>query len=105
MKKIAWLILMIYFVFTSTYCFADWIYKIKKSTKEEDTLYVKVLYTNGNKEIIVDVPVFQPESKEQVHQAIKNRFKSEKKKLKAKDDLDVIKPEIDSDIENSHPTE
>lgn len=105
MKKFFLFVLITCFIFTSSYCFAEWIYKIKKSTKEEDTLYVKVLYTNGNKEIIVDIPVFQPESKEQVHQAIKNRFKSEKKKLKAKDDLDVIKPEIDSDIENSHPTE
>ena len=83
-----------------------WTYKIKKTTeKTEDTLWVNVDYTNGTKIINVIIPVFQPASKEEVHTAIKNRFQTEKRKYLAENQINVIKPDIDSDVGNIHPSE
>lgn len=94
------------FLVISGNAFAAWTYKIvQTSEKNEDTLIVRVSYTNGTKTITVNIPVFQPLDSTAVHTAIKNRFQSEKQKYIADQRIDVLKPDVDADVNNSHPAE
>lgn len=82
-----------------------WTYKIIKATeKSEDTLWADVVYTDGAKTIEARVAVFQPKSSNDVHTAIKNRYVSEKRKLDAEAEIDVLKPNVDKDVNKPFPT-
>lgn len=85
-----------------------WTYKIKSTRQDGETLFVNVEYYNdaGVLKATADVPVFQPQSKDDVVTALKNRAVTIKRKINAEKNIaDVVKPETDKDINVPSPAE
>lgn len=80
-----------------------WTYEIKATRKAEDTLFVDTIYTDGMKTERVDVPIFQPNTKDDVILGLKNRGATLERKYAQEAEIDKIKPEVDKDKDKPTP--
>jgi len=111
MKKI-FFILMVLILLASPLLAADWTYTIKSVVQNSDTLQVSVDYSDGEKTYTEEVPIFRPNTKEDVLIGVRNRANDVKirplleaaKQAAAKKITDVVKPDVDKDINKPTPT-
>lgn len=108
MKKI--LSIFIVLMFLASPLFADdWTYTIKKVNQNSDTLQMSVDYSDGEKTYTEEVPIFRPNTKEDVLLGIRNRANDVKmrpileaaKQVAAKKITDTVKPDIDKEIDKT----
>lgn len=69
-------------------------YTIKETKQADDTLVTTVEYDFDGEKVTVDVPHFQPQSKEDVITGIVNRAASEKNKLDKAGNIPLIVGEL-----------
>jgi len=70
-------------------------YKILSAVAKDDTIFTNVEYDIDGKIVVVSVPHFQPENKDEVLQGIVNRVYSEDRKLDCSQVCEAIVGEIE----------
>ena len=85
---------------TDAFC---WTYEIKGTRLAADTLFVDTIYTDGVKTERVEVPIFQPKTKDEVLTGLKNRGASIERKYQAEQEAIIVKPEVDKDKDKPTP--
>jgi len=77
---------------------------IKATRKDGDTLFVDTVFTDGVNTERIEVPLFQPQTKDGVIDGLKNRALTYDRKWKAEAQIDIIKPDVDKEKDKPIPT-